>query len=286
MVVPECAKPPGKSKHIKPKNIPIYQQEDGEDCLGSEWVEGPKTEPGLGSESSCGDVGEPIDFGGATGQPGGYGNPALTLKPKPRMRGDRKAGVRGGVRRRPRGGRTELKTLGLKSDSGAEANVWGKDCRDRIYDVRPLLRPLRLTVAGGGMVEVRETGTMMVEGMELTGFIMPDSPLSLVSVDDIVGQGWRYVQEAQEAWYERGDGSRIELEREGKLWVFKEESLEVLGVHMGPIPKPDLTFTHINRFAGLPCDEEVSDPPDSSLIILSSEPPPKRKGGKGIYLYP
>ena len=192
--------------------------------------------------------------------------------------------MRGGVRRRPRGGRTELKTLGLKSDSGAEANVWGKDCRDRIYDVSPLLRPLRLTVAGGGMVEVRETGTIMVEGMELTGFIMPDSPLSLVSVDAIVGQGWRYVQEAQEAWYERGDGSRIELEREGKLWVFKEESLEVLGVHMGPIPKPDLTFTHINRFAGLPCDEEVSDPPDSSLIILSSEPPPKRKGGKGIYL--
>jgi hypothetical protein len=44
------------------------------------------------------------------------------------------------------------------------------------------------------MVEVKETGTMMVEGMELTGFIMPDSPLSLVSVDDIVGQGWRYVQ--------------------------------------------------------------------------------------------
>ena len=61
---------------------------------------------------------------------------------------------------------------------------------------------------------------------------MPDSPLSLISVDDLCVQGWTYVQNALSAWYIKG-GVRMELIREGKLWVFPPESK--VGTSMGPV---------------------------------------------------
>ncbi len=45
---------------------------------------------------------------------------------------------------------------------------------------------------------------MRVGEVELEGYVMPDSPLSLISVDDLCVQGWAYVQNALSAWYREG----------------------------------------------------------------------------------
>ena len=64
---------------------------------------------------------------------------------------------------------------------------------------------------------------MRVGKVVLEGYVMPDSPLSLISVDDLCVQGWTYIQDALSAWYIK-DGFKLELIREGKLWVFPPES--------------------------------------------------------------
>ena len=109
------------------------------------------------------------------------------------------------------------------SDTGTETCVWGKEVKNRLYDIQPLSCPVRLQVANGAHIYVHERAKMRVGKVVLEGYVMPDSPLSLISVDGLCVQGWTYVQNALSAWYIK-DGFQMELIREGKLWVFPPNS--------------------------------------------------------------
>ena len=76
------------------------------------------------------------------------------------------------------------------SDTGTETCIiWGKEVKTRLYDVQPLSEPVRLQVASGAHIYVHERAKMRVGKVVLEGYVMPDSPLSLISVDDLCVQG-------------------------------------------------------------------------------------------------
>ena len=108
--------------------------------------------------------------------------------------------VAGGIRGPDRQGQNII-VGAVISDTGTETCIWGKEVKNRLYDIKPLSEPVRLQVASGAHIYVHERAKMRVGKVVLEGYVMPDSPLSLISVDDLCVQGWTYVQDALSAWY-------------------------------------------------------------------------------------
>ena len=100
--------------------------------------------------------------------------------------------VAGGIRGPDRQGQNII-VGAVISDTGTETCIWGKEVKNRLYDIQPLSEPVRLQVASGAHIYVHERAKMRVGKVELEGYVMPDSPLSLISVDDLCIQGWTYV---------------------------------------------------------------------------------------------
>ena len=105
---------------------------------------------------------------------------------------------------------------------------------------------------------------MRVGKVELEGYVMPDSPLSLISVDGLCVQGWTYVQNALSAWYIK-DGFQMELIREGKLWVFPPESKATIHGPVAAYSRLTPIRKDYNPFSALTPDDDDDPEEDSSV---------------------
>ena len=88
--------------------------------------------------------------------------------------------IAGGIRGPDRQGENII-VGALISDTGAETCIWGKEVQPRLYDIQPLSEPVRFQVASGAHIYVHERAKMRVGKVVLEGYVMPDSPLSLIS---------------------------------------------------------------------------------------------------------
>jgi len=57
-------------------------------------------------------------------------------------------------------------------DTGTETCIWGKEVKNRLYDIQPLSCPVRLQVASGAHIYVHERAKMRVGEVELEGYVM------------------------------------------------------------------------------------------------------------------
>ena len=122
--------------------------------------------------------------------------------------------------------------ISIAADTGAAGSHFlGEDVMGVVYDRVPLVTA-RWVVTGNGKVKVTEWGKVKVNGRVYEGLLLPGSQLSLMSIDEMCSQGWRYEQSKDGArlWNEE-DGDVISLVRKGSLWVDEETP----GVSMGPI---------------------------------------------------
>ena len=171
--------------------------------------------------------------------------------------------IAGGIRGPDRQGQNII-VGAVISDTGTETCIWGKEVKNRLYDIQPLSCPVRLQVASGAHIYVHERAKMRVGEVELEGYVMPDSPLSLISVDDLCVQGWTYVQNAVSAWYIK-DGFQMELIREGKLWVFPPESKATIHGPVAAYSRLTPIRKDYNPFSALTPDDDEDTEEDSSI---------------------
>ena len=171
--------------------------------------------------------------------------------------------IAGGIRGPDRQGQNII-VGAVISDTGTETCIWGKEVKNRLYDIQPLSCPVRLQVASGAHIYVHERAKMRVGEVELEGYVMPDSPLSLISVDDLCVQGWTYVQNALSAWYIK-DGFQMELIREGKLWVFPPESKATIHGPVAAYSRLTPIRKDYNPFSALTPDDDDDTEEDSSI---------------------
>ena len=75
-----------------------------------------------------------------------------------------------------------------------------------------------MITAGGNRVDITQIGTVMVGGRECEGYIVQESPMSLMSIDKMCDAGYTYCQSRQTAYLQRGD-EVIQLTKRGGLWV-------------------------------------------------------------------